>query len=354
MPFTWRYILHADLDAFYTSVEQRDDNTLQGKPIVVGGAPEHRGVVAAASYEARKYGVHSAMPMSVALRRCPNLVRISPRFDRYRELSERIMEIFRSVTTLIEPLSLDEAYLDISQIVEADMAKVERRAGLLKDRVREETGLAVTIGGGTSKTVAKIASQVGKPDGLLLVRPGEEKGFLSPLDVSMLWGVGPKTAAILDKYGVKTIGDLTARDEKWIASLLGKRGPELRASGLGRDSREVTPHQETKSISAETTLSRDVEDEESLTKELALLAKNVADRLDRAELRGKTVQVKLRLADFTTFTRQMTLASTVSGDAMIFKIARSLLLRETKPGRRFRLIGVGISNFQNISQPALI
>ena len=353
MPCTWRYILHADLDAFYTSVEQRDDHTLLGKPVVVGGAPEHRGVVAAASYEARKYGIHSAMPMSVAVRHCPDLVRVSPRFDQYRDVSGRIMEIFRSVTSLVEPLSLDEAYLDISQIVEAEMANVEHEASLLKDRVRTEIGLAVTIGGGTSKTVAKIASQVAKPDGLLLVRTGEEKGFLAPLDVSMLWGIGPKTAATLGKYGITTIGDLAARDEKWIASILGKRGPELRASGLGLDAREVTPHQETKSVSAETTLPRDVEDEELLTKELSILAKSVADRLDRAELRGKTVQVKLRLADFTTFTRQMTLASPVSGEAMIFEVAQTLVSRETKPGRKFRLIGVGVSNFQRIAQPAL-
>ena len=294
------------------------------------------------------------MPMSVAVRRCPDLVRISPRFNQYRDVSGRIMEIFRSVTSLVEPLSLDEAYLDISQIVEAEMTNVEREACLLKSKVRTETGLAVTIGGGTSKTVAKIASQVAKPDGLLIVRPGEEKEFLAPLDVSMLWGIGPKTAATLDKYGIKTIDNLVVRDEKWIASILGKRGPDLRASGLGLDTREVTPHQETKSISAETTLPQDVDDEELLTKELSILAKNVAERLNRAELRGKTITVKLRLADFTTFTRQMTLASPVTDEAIIFQVARSLLLRETKPARRFRLIGVGVSNFQRMSQPALL
>ena len=354
MSFTGRYILHADLDAFYTSLEQRDDHSLLGKPVVVGAAPEHRGVVAAASYEARKYGIHSAMPMSVAVRHCPDLVRISPRFDQYRAVSGSVMEIFRNVTSLVEPLSLDEAYLDISEIVEAEMANAEREAGFLKDKVRAELGLAVTIGGGTSKTVAKIASQVAKPDGLLLVRPGEERAFLAPLGVGMLWGIGPKTAATLAKHGIRTIGDFVGRDEKWVTAVLGKRGPELRASGLGLDTRKVTPHQETKSVSAETTLPRDVEEEELLIQELSILAKNVAGRLGRAELRGKTVQVKLRLADFTTFTRQMTLARPVSNETMIFEVARVLVSREMKPGRRFRLVGVGVSNFQAIAQPALL
>ena len=354
MPLTRRYILHADLDAFYTSLEQRDDHSLLGKPVVVGGAPEHRGVVAAASYEARKYGIHSAMPMSVAVRHCPDLVRISPRFDQYRAVSGSVMEIFRSVTSLVEPLSLDEAYLDISEILEAEMANAEREAGLLKDRVRAELGLAVTIGGGTSKTVAKVASQVAKPDGLLLVKPGEERGFLAPLDVGMLWGIGPKTAAILSNHGIRTIGDFVGHDEKWVTAVLGKRGPELRASGLGLDNRKVTPHQETKSVSAETTLPQDVGEEELLIQELSILAKSVAERLGRAELRGKTVQVKLRLADFTTFTRQMTLASPVNSEATIFKVARILVSREMKPGRKFRLIGVGVSNFQTVDQPALL
>lgn len=354
MSFAWQYILHADLDAFYTSLEQRDDHRLLGKPVVVGGAPEHRGVVAAASYEARKYGIHSAMPMSVAVRHCPDLVRVSPRFDQYRAASGQVMEIFRSVTSLVEPLSLDEAYLDISRVVGAEMANVEREASLLKRKVRAELGLAVTVGGGTSKTVAKIASQVVKPDGLLLVKPGEERGFLAPLDVNLLWGIGPKTAETLAKHGIKMIGDFVARDEKWIAAILGKRGPELRASGLGLDTRKVTPHQETKSVSAETTLPQDVEEEELLIQELSILAKNVAERLDREDLRGRTIQVKLRLADFTTFTRQMTLASPVSSEAMIFEVARILVSREIKPGHRFRLVGVGVSNFQRIVQPALL
>ena len=308
----------------------------------------------AASYAARKYGIHSAMPMSTALRRCPSLVRISPRFGRYREVSGHIMELFRRVTPLVEPLSLDEAYLDISKQVAQKVDEVEHQARLLRDRVREETRLAVTIGGGTSKTVAKIASQVAKPDGLLMVSPADERSFLAPLDVRMLWGVGPKTAVALEKYGIRTISDLAMRDGNWLESTFGKRGPELRASALGLDDRVVTAHHETKSFSAETTLTPDVEDETALAQELAVLARHVAERLDRAELRGRTVYIKLRLADFTTFTRQMTLPSPVNDDAGIYQVARTLLSRETKPGRRFRLIGVGVCNFRKTSQLALL
>ena len=354
MPSAWRYILHADLDAFYASVEQRDDPTLQGKPVVVGGAPEHRGVVVAASYEAREYGIHSAMPMRSAMARCADLVRVSPHFPKYREASQQIMEIFRNLTPMVEPLSLDEAYLEIGQDVATDMVQVESTARRLKAMVVVETQLAVTIGGGTSKTVAKIASQVGKPDGLLLVRPGDERSFLGPLDVSMLWGVGPKTAMTLGKQGVRTISDLAARDERWLETILGKRGPELRASALGLDDREVTPYRETKSVSAETTLPQDVEDEATLTQELVVLTRHVAGRLDRAGLRGKTVHIKLRLADFTTFTRQTTVPSPVSDEASIYQVAKTLLSRETEPGRRFRLIGVGVSNFQEAPQLALL
>ena len=196
----WHYILHADLDAFFASVEQRDNPDLRGKPVVVGGPTESRGVVAAASYESRRYGIRSAMPMRTAFRLCPDLIRVSARFSRYREVSRQVMDVFRAVTPLVEPLSLDEAYLDISE--QASPEEVESAAASLKAGVREETGLAITIGGGTSKTVAKIASQLAKPDGLLLVKPGEEREFLAPLDIDMLWGVGPKTAALLRRHGI--------------------------------------------------------------------------------------------------------------------------------------------------------
>ena len=337
----WCYILHADMDAFYASVEQRDNPALRGRPVVVGGAPEQRGVVAAASYEARKYGIHSAMPMGTAMARCADLVRVSPRVPRYHEGSRQFMEIFLSITDLVEPLSLDEAYLDISHAV-------------LDMEVKVETHLAMTIGGGTSKTVAKIASQVAKPDGLLTINPGDEQDFLGPLDIGLLWGVGPVTVTTLKGYGIRTIGDLGVRDEQWLEGILGKRGAELRSAALGLDDRQVTPHRETKSVSAETTLATDVADEAALNQELALLAKQVAERLSRAKLRGKTVSIKLRLADFTTFTRQTTLVSSASDEADSYQAATSLLAKEILPDRRVRLIGVGLSNFHEVSQLPLL
>lgn len=298
-------------------------------------------MVAAASYEARKYGIHSAMPMGTAMARCADLVRVSPRFPRYHEGSRQFMEIFLSITDLVEPLSLDEAYLDISHAV-------------LDMEVKVETHLAMTIGGGTSKTVAQIASQVAKPDGLLTINPGDEQDFLGPLDIGLLWGVGPVTVTTLKGYGIRTIGDLGVRDEQWLEGILGKRGAELRSAALGLDDRQVTPHRETKSVSAETTLATDVADEAALNQELALLAKQVAERLSRAKLRGKTVSIKLRLADFTTFTRQTTLVSSASDEADIYQAATSLLAKEILPDRRFRLIGVGLSNFHEVSQLPLL
>ncbi len=348
----WRYILHADLDAFYASVEQRDNPGLKGKPVAVGGPPESRGVVAAASYEAREYGVRSAMPMGVALRLCPALVRISARFGRYREVSHRIMDIFRSLTPLIEPLSLDEAYLDISEKVSAD--EVDWVAHGLKTRVRDETGLAVTVGGGTSKTVAKIASQIAKPDGLLLIKPNEERAFLSPLDVGMLWGVGPRTESVLRDHGINTIGHLATCDNGWLQNTLGKRGHELKERALGTDHHPVTPHRETKSVSAEITMTRDVGDEAALRERVEELAHGVAARLRRSGLKGRTVQIKLRLADFTTFTRQVTLQAPTDEVEVILPVARDLLQRELRPGRRFRLVGVGVSNFNEAFQLSLL
>ena len=349
---SFRYILHADLDAFYASVEQRDNPELKGKSVAVGGPPESRGVVAAASYEARRYGIHSAMPMRTAMKLCDKLVRVSLRFGRYHEVSRQVMGIFLGVTHLVQPLSLDEAYLDItSQVAPED---VDRVAAELKSRVFQETELAVTIGGGTSKTVAKIASQVAKPDGLVLVKEGDEQAFLAPLDVDMLWGVGPKTAEALKKHGISTIGHLAACDEGWLKLNFGKRGPEMRSRAVGIDNQQVTPHQDTKSVSAETTMPVDVDKEVVLLEQMERLSQGVAIRLGKEGLKGKTVSVKLRLADFTTFTRQRTLPAPTDEVDTICRAASELLRRELSPGRRFRLIGVGVSNFRDDYQLSLL
>lgn len=340
----WRYILHADLDAFYASVEQLDEPSLRGKPVVVGGSPEGRGVVAAASYEARKYGVHSAMPMRTAMRLCPALVRVSPRFGRYREASDQVFSLLRELSPVIEPLSMDEAYIDVSEQVQPGglTAAAER----LRARVRRETGLVVTVGGGTSKTVAKVASQVAKPDGLLLVPPGEEAGFLAPLDVRLVPGVGPKTAVLLAGREIATVGGLAACDEGWLLRALGRRGPDLRRRALGVDDSPVAPHRETKSVSAETTMVLDTGDEADLEYLLDGLARSVGERMRRHELLGRTVYVKLRLSDFTSFTRQTTLPSATDDAEVVRRVAGALLRRELGPGRTFRLVGVGVTNFE--------
>ena len=340
-----RYILHADLDAFYASVEQKDNPQLRGKPVVVGGPPESRGVVAAASYEARKFGIHSAMPMRTAARLCHSLVRVSPRFQRYGEVSAQIMGLFSELTPLVEPLSLDEAYMDVSE--EPDFEEVARR---LKNKIREVTGLAVTIGGGTSKTVAKVASQLGKPDGMLLIRQGDERSFLAPLKVVVLTGVGPKTASLLKSHGVNTVGDIAACDVEWLRTYLGVKGPVLRDRALGIDNNPVTPHRETKSVSAETTLSRDTGNLEEINSHIRDLSERVAAHLRRSKLKGRTVKLKLRLSDFTTFTRQTTMRIPTDDPDLIHQAAMQLLTREYRTDHSFRLFGVGVSKFEDSGQ----
>ena len=346
--YEWRYILHADLDAFYASVEQLDNPQYRGRPLVVGGSPEERGVVAAASYEARRYKIHSAMPMRTAMRLCQELIRVSPRFDRYHEMSGMVMDIFLQLTPLVEPLSMDEAYLDIS--TEVPQESVDNVARKLRARVKDRTGLVVSIGGGASKTVAKVASQLAKPDGLLLVEPGGEQAFLAPLQVSILSGIGPKTAEVLQGHGVTTVGDLSVCNPGWLQQTLGKRGLELKERAMGIDHSRVSSHRETKSISSEETMSLDVGEEADLVKRVERMAHGVAARLQKSQLTGKTITIKLRLADFTTLTRQRTLPASTSDADIIAPMACDLLRRELHSGRKFRLVGVGVSGFQESQQ----
>jgi DNA polymerase-4 len=345
-----RWILHADLDAFYASVEQMDNPELRGKPVVVGGSPETRGVVAAASYEARAFGVGSAMPMVRALRLCPQAIRVRPRFGRYQEVSGQIMDIFRELTSLVEPLSLDEAYLDVSHHV-ASGATIRGLARYLKDRVKAEVGLNVTVGGGTSKSVAKIASQRGKPDGLLIVAQGAEASFLADLDVEMMWGIGPKSAQFLRSQGLETIGQLARQPQEWFREAFGKRGPDLRQRALGQDESPVVPEREAKSVSNETTFVQDISSPEELRSELRRLVERVAGRLERHGFRGKTVTVKMRLSDFTTFTRQTTLPAPTDDAEAIFETAWRLMEPELRHQRSFRLIGAGVSGFAEPVRP---
>ena len=346
-----RHVLHADFDAFYTSVEQRDNPALRGRPVVVGGAPEGRGVVASASYEARRFGVRSAMPMRTAVQRCPRLVRVPPRFDRYREVSRRVMDIFHEVTDLVEAMSLDEAYLDVTDSVTAGRPPAAIAAELRK-RVRAELSLTISVGVATSKSVAKIASDLDKPDGLTVVPPGDEPAFLAPLDVDKLPGIGPKTAARLTSEGIRTIGDLASKTDEWLVRRFGRTGPAMRRLAAGGDDQPVRPHRERKSVSAETTLARDTDDPDYLLSLVDSLSERVGNHLERAEIGGRTVRVKLRLADFTTFTRQTTPPQPVASAEAVAASARELVQRELRPGRLFRLVGVGVAGFGSDEEEA--
>ena len=341
-----RHVLHADLDAFYAAVEQLDNPELRGRPVMVGGRPEDRGVVATASYEAREFGVHSAMPMRSAVRRCPQGVIVPPRFDRYRQISSMVMEIFRQLTDLVEALSLDEAYLDVTEAVEGGKPPLAVALDL-KQQVRQETGLVLSVGVATNKSVAKIASDLRKPDGLVVVPPGEEADFLSPLPVGKLYGIGPKTAGKLDEEGVRTIGQLAAQSMAWFTRYFGQRAASVRAKALGEDQEPVHTERETKSISAETTFTSDLAEPERLREELSKLAANVASHLSRSGLQGRTVTLKARLADFTTFTRQVTIPSPTAAEETILAQAWRLLSLELAPERSFRLLGVGVSSFDS-------
>ena len=343
-----RHIIHADLDAFYAAVEQLDNPELRGKAVLVGGRPEGRGVVATASYEARRFGVRSAMPMATAVRQCPEGIIVRPRFDRYREMSGRVMDIFRSVTPIIQPVSLDEAYLDITEA--ARETSPIAIAIDIKDRVRGETGLTVSVGLGSGKCVAKIASDFQKPDGLVVVPEGQEAVFLAPLPVGTLMGVGPKSAARLQDDDVHTIGDLAAMPDEWFRRRFGKRGPSIRDRARGIDDEPVQTSREAKSISSETTFPEDLGEVEAIRPVVERLSSSVAGSLARKGLTGRTVTVKMRLSDFTTFTRQTTLPHPTNDDDTIRATAWMLMEREMTPGRAFRLLGVGVSGFADAAE----
>ena len=340
-----RHIIHADMDAFYASVEQRDHPELRGKPVLVGGSPRSRGVVAAASYESRVFGCRSAMPMRTAVRLCPHAEIVRPRFSRYREVSAQIMSIFRDVSPLVEPLALDEAFIDVSHRV-AEGARPAELGQWIRDRVKRETELTVSCGVATSKSVAKIASDQDKPDGLTVVAPGQEAAFLAPLSISDLWGVGPKTADRLRGAGIETIGDLADRPLPWLIDRFGTRGEWFWQLARGQDERGVSSERETKSISSETTFAEDVGSERKLTSVVSDQSASVAQRLVEHGFRARTVQIKLRLSDFTTFTRQKTLASPTSDAATIEQTALGLLQEQLSPVRKFRLVGVGVSGLE--------
>jgi len=340
-------ILHCDMDAFYASVEERDRPELAGRPVIVGGTPERRGVVSAANYAARRYGVHSAMPAATARRLCPHGVFLAPRIDRYAEVSRRIRDVFERFTPLVEPLSLDEAFLDVtgSERLFGPAPEIGRQ---IKQAVREETGLVVSVGVAPNKFLAKIASDLEKPDGFVVVEPGRVAKFLDPLPVERLWGVGKQASRVFQRLGIRTIGQLRQRPIETLKSRFGAQGEHLWQLAHGIDDRRVVPEREAKSISHETTFERDVGDLEVLRAWLVDLVEQVGWRLRRYGLRGRTVHLKVRFADFATITRSHTLPEPTDVTHELWQAADALLCHRLPAGHLpVRLLGMGVGGLDD-------
>jgi DNA polymerase-4 len=350
---TARTILHVDLDAFFAAVEQRDHPQLRGKPVIVGGGgPNQRGVVSTASYEARRFGVHSAMPLREAGRRCPDGIFLPVDGRKYLRVSRDVMAILRRFTPLVEPISIDEAFLDVtgSRELFGDGPTIARA---IKDAVRDEVQLTISIGVATTKLVAKIASDLEKPDGLVVVPPGDEVAFLAPLEIGRLWGVGEKTATVLREYGVKTIGDLAALPEDLMERRFGKMGPMLGDRARGRDADRVVGEGEAaKSVGHEHTFDVDTSDREVIERTLLAMAEGVSGRLRASGVRASTVTVKIRDSSFRTITRQRTLAEPTDLTDPIYRVALELARPEVR-GLRIRLLGVSASNLGEREQLGL-
>ncbi|HEY8250221.1 MAG TPA: DNA polymerase IV [Burkholderiales bacterium] len=343
-----RRIVHLDMDAFYAAVEQRDDPDLRGKPVAVGGRPESRGVVAAASYEARVFGVRSAMPMARAVRLCPELVVVPPDFERYRGVSVQVMEILRACTPLVEPLSLDEAYLDVTENLWGEPlgSRVARR---LKNEILERTGLTASAGVAPNKFLAKIASGYRKPDGLTVISPERVESFLQELPVEALWGVGPVTARKLKEIGLEKLVQVRTVDMELLRRTVGSLADWLRQLSHGDDPRPVEPNRESKSSSTENTYAQDLTELEAIRAELDRMARENAEWLARNHLTARTITIKVRYADFKTVTRSHTLSMPTDDADVIASWAVELMAR-TEAGRRpVRLLGVRVQGL--VEQP---
>ena len=341
-------ILHIDMDAFYASVEQLDNPELRGECVIVGGT-SNRGVVSAASYEARKLGVHSAMPAFQARQKCPDGVFLHPRMDRYKDVSRRIMAILRDFSPLVEPVSIDEAYLDISgsQRLYGDPIETARQ---IKQEIKETVGLTSSIGLAPNKFLAKIASDMDKPDGLTVIMPEQVAAFIDALPIQKVPGVGKKTAAQLTLMGIDTLGDVHKFSEKTVLEKLGKFGRRLIQLASGIDPTPVTPHSPHKSISTERTLSENTSDKKLLKQHLLKQSEEVARQLRKAGVRARTVTLKIKYADFTLVTRRTTLKTPTRSSKTIHQHAAKLLDAYKLP-QPLRLIGVGTSGFKSASIP---
>jgi DNA polymerase-4 len=342
-----RRIIHVDMDAFYASVEQRDRPDLKGKPVAVGGLPDSRGVVAAASYEARKFGVRSAIPMSRAVRLCPHFVIISPNFQKYRAVSQQVFAIFRSVTPLVEGLSLDEAYLDVTTNSwnEPLGMTVARR---IKKEIKDATGLTASAGVAPNKFLAKIASAWRKPDGLTVIAPERVESFLQALPVDALWGVGPVTAKRLREHGINLLTDVRTADPAVLHAAVGNHAEWLVKLAAGHDDRPVSPNRPAKSSSSECTYAEDLTDIPRIRDEVAGMAREVAEWLVKRDLTARTVTIKVRYEDFTTITRSHSGPATRDVDDIVSR-AVSLLDKTEAGPRPVRLLGAGVHNLVGLT-----
>jgi DNA polymerase IV len=348
MPATWKpfwqysveFIAHFDIDAFYAGVAIRDDPSLRGKPVAIAGR-HRRAVVLTASYEARPFGVRSAIPLYRALELCPQLIVVPPQMDRYKQLSREVFEIFSSSGRALEGLSLDEAFVDLGSVELEEAAAI---AAQIRAAVFARTQLTVSAGVATGKMIAKIACDSCKPDGLLAIAPGDEAVFLAPLPVGRLWGVGPKTAARLLTFGVTTIGQVAELDDARARQLFGSAGPQMRDLARGIDSRSVETQRDTKSISSETTFEYDVRDQRKLLEIVRELSIEIADKMVREDCSASTVGVKLKGADFRVTGRQTHLREPTRDVRMIYRAAALCLRRAHSPGTPVRLVGVRVAS----------
>ena len=345
-----RFILHVDMDAFYASVEVREQPGLAGRPVIVGGSPRGRGVVSAANYEARRFGIHSAMPTARAMRLCPHAVCLPGRMSLYASVSHQIREIFNRYSPLVEPLSLDEAFLDVtdSQRLFGSAAEI---ANAIKQAISNELSLVASVGIAPNKFIAKIASDLDKPDGFVEVMPGEVQAFLDPLPVSRIWGVGKATGKELDRLGITTIAQLRQQSEAVLQDRFGKFGNHLWRLANGMDDRPVVSDSEAKSISNETTFDSDISNRDTLRAWLMELTEQVCWRLRQQDLFGRTVQIKLRFADFSTITRSHTLPEATQQTKQVWQAVMALFDKAMQSeSRRLRLVGVGVSGLSDTAQ----
>ncbi len=342
-----RIILHVDMDAFFAAIEQREHPELKGKPVIIGADPREghgRGVVSTCSYEARKFGVHSAMPISHAYRLCPHGIYLPPNGKLYQQVSQNIFNILYEFSDLVEPVSIDEAFLDVtgSQRLYGDGPTIAQK---IKQRIKEKEQLTASIGVAPNKYLAKIASDLEKPDGLVVVEPGKIEEFLWPLDISRLWGAGQRTQQILRKMGINTIGQLAQYPAEILKQKLGSAGEHFYRLAHGQDDRPVRVSDEVKSVSNEHTFGQDIDDIDFIRQKLVYLCEKVGYRLRKKQLKGRTIHLKLRYHDFSTITRNLTINQATNQTRQIVDVVLDLFEKNYMPGRKVRLVGVGVSGF---------